>query len=141
MGPIDAKGGKVFPIYYARHQGIFLNPDSLVRGIGGTTDLPPSDREFVELGQFQHRVTALGYNAHSYLEPVEEIFEDGYSWAEPTPRLNEKLRDSMGKCRKYAADYGADAIIEVRVVYSPGLIEHNGEVGLTLHGVAIKYLE
>jgi hypothetical protein len=65
------------------------------------------------------------------------IAPGGWVWCEPTEKLEKKIREKLAICVSAAAEYGAEAVTDIRVFYTRETDFVYGTAGTYIYGKAI----
>jgi hypothetical protein len=129
----------VYPIQLMNIDGIAVRPATLADLVGAEGIGFDRSDPYVELGYFQNLVQEIDARPGAYTENEEEIFPGGPAWGDPNTGMAKHIVDDMADCVQFAAEYGANAIIDVSVVYRDIANTSFGPPGFYIYGRAIVY--
>lgn len=134
-----ATAARVYPIALKDNDGIAVRPDTLAKLIGADGIGFEDEDPYVELGYFRNLVWELDARPGAYMDNEEDIVPGGLAWGDPNDALANQILQKVGDCIRVAAEYGANAIIELAVLYDGSSFSSYGPPGFYLYGRAIAY--
>ena len=139
---IYAHGNKnIYPIQFKVDEDIIVRPTYLEYVIGAENEKYMFNKNTVVLGYFRNLVEFFNSRTDVHMDNEEELIQGGLIWGEPNGRLEQKIKNKMTDCVKFASKYGADAIIDIMVFYDAEGHRVYGRPGIYIYGKAIRYTD
>lgn len=129
----------VYPMLAYSPSRTYVRPSYLSRKIRLNTAEPLEPETIHTLGYFKKTLSNSEF-AESELDQITESDVDGLKWAILEQKNVERVRSEISGFARFAAKYGADAVIDV-AVYFVGECSSCKDAGLIVEGTAIAFIE